>query len=48
LVLGGQDDGLATADEVLRQRAPDVANANDCGCQFDSFPSCGLMADMLA
>jgi hypothetical protein len=40
-VLRGQDDGLAAAYEVAGERAADVADADDCGCQLDSFPICG-------
>src|SRR6185369_13666031 len=31
-VLGREDDGLAAADQVPRQRSTDVAGSDDCGC----------------
>ena len=36
LVLSGEDDGLAAADEMPRQRSTDVARSDDCGCHCDS------------
>jgi hypothetical protein len=43
-----QDDGLATRREVPGERAPEVADADDCGCQCDSFPSCHLSTGIFA
>jgi hypothetical protein len=37
LVGGRQDDTLVARHEVPCERAPEVAGADDCGCQRDSF-----------
>src|SRR5713226_4740377 len=34
-VLSGEDDGLAAADQMPRQRSTDVAGSDDCGCHGD-------------
>src|SRR5207247_8339663 len=36
LVLRREDDGLAAADEIPRQRSTDVADSDDRGCHGDS------------
>ena len=35
-VLRREDDGLAAADQMPRQRSTDVADSDDCGCHGDS------------
>jgi hypothetical protein len=35
-VFGREDDGLAAADKMPRQRSTDVADSDDCGCHGDS------------
>jgi hypothetical protein len=34
---GREDDGLVARHEVPCNRASEVADADDCGCQRDSF-----------
>jgi hypothetical protein len=36
-VLRREDDGLAAADQMPRQRSTDVADPDDCGCHSDSL-----------
>jgi hypothetical protein len=36
-VLRREDDGLAAADQMPRQRSTDVADSDDCGCHGDSL-----------
>jgi hypothetical protein len=38
-VRGCQNDGLVARHEVPCNRASEVADADDCGCQRDSFPT---------
>jgi hypothetical protein len=47
-ILRGQDDGLATGDQAPGEGTPDVADADDCGGQGDPFPTCDLMAGIVA
>jgi len=44
-VRGREDDGLIARHEVPCNRAPKVADADDCGCQRASFPSSSSESD---
>jgi hypothetical protein len=48
LIHGREDDRLVALHEVPCERAPKVADADDCGCQGDSFRTCGFMAGIVA